>query len=142
MQKEERPVIPLKEEDVVQKGIDLDIERSIQQRAMVGIKPSFPYHYIIMLLIVAHFLFMLYAFSDLTIQIGQLHNKIDSFKTPVHNGITSMAFGKRSNLFTTIGENSQMHLLVPLPVTTDSATIHIEEEPDGRKIEKKVKIQR
>ena len=156
MSKEEKPsdilneqFIPLPEEDVIEKKrkqIDLDIERSIQQRATVGIKPSFPYHYIIMVLIAAHFLVMLYIIDDVRQQIDQLSYKIDSFKTPVHNGISSVVFKQdKKNISKTImltTFNDRAHVLIPLPLTSDSATVEIREEESDFVYEKKVKVTR
>jgi len=104
-------------------------------------KQHVPIHFaIIMGLIVVHFLVMLYAFTDITRQLDQLFYKIDAFRTPVHNGITSMAFGKRTNMFTVVSGN--LYLMVPLPVTADSGIVEIIDEEDGRKIEKKVKVKK
>jgi len=73
------------------------------------------------------FLTILWAANDLATRISDLNYKIDSFKLPVHNGVVTISFGDRSNLFTVLPDG-RLYLLIALPVTDESSIIEILEE--------------
>ena len=73
--------------------------------------------------------------------ITGLQSRMEAYKLPTHNGVITVAFGKRTNMFTVLPDG-RMYLLIPLPVTTESGMIEVVEELHGEGVEKKVKIQK
>ena len=97
--------------------------------------------YVIIALILSHILIFVLRITNIETQFTYIQNQIDTYKLPTHNGVITVAFGKRTNMFTVLPDG-RMYLLIPLPVTTESGMVEVVEELHGEGVEKKVKVQK